>query len=440
MKLFQRKKRKNKLQITLADRDWVEDNFNWLVSIYGYPVKRQCHIEFNEFHFPATSKHKRIEIPALITDFCELLNLRPDKIDFVIVEDIRDGTKTPYHFDGNSSDTETEFLSNGYKIHLAKTLFKHPNRLINSLIHEFINIRLTESKLDYDTGEDANLFVYLAAVYFGFGVLLSQNLRNVGSEMQGEWVTTWSYVSEMPPPVMAYALATFSKLFVEDNHTWATEIPNEIKQQFEASLEYLKESPNKLFDKTEIRIDNLFAQSELEYKRHQFKSASSTIAQVLPLTEEIRFTSSVYNNLGYHQLRLGEYEKGISNFHKAIKLEPGNAYAHDNLGYALIMTGELEEGKTYLEKALKLDNNDHAYSYRNLGLYHFKRGEYEKAEESFQLAFGSITDTVDLLDFHYAKFLIESDKPTLGMKHLEIAVKIGDPEAIALMNKLKGTL
>lgn len=35
--------------------------------------------------------------------------------------------------------------------------------------------------------------------------------------------------------------------------------------------------------------------------------------------------------------------------------------------------GKLEEGRQQLEKALKAENNDNAYTYRDLALYHLAK-------------------------------------------------------------------
>ena len=117
--------------------------------------------------------------------------------------------------------------------------------------------------------------------------------------------------------------------------------------------------------------------------------------------------------MGYNLLRVGEYEKSIPNFQNALQIESNYGYAYDNLGYALIQLGRLEEAKQQLDHARSTENNELAYSARNLALYY------------------------QALEFHYAKFLICKGETHMGIEYLEKAVEIGEPEAIALKNELK---
>jgi hypothetical protein len=85
-----------------------------------------------------------------------------------------------------------------YKIQIANSLQKHPKGRIYSLVYEFIRIQLTDSKLQFDTGDDTDLCIYLAGIYFGFGVLLSQNLKDTGRIDDGFWETKWNCISDTP--------------------------------------------------------------------------------------------------------------------------------------------------------------------------------------------------------------------------------------------------
>jgi tetratricopeptide (TPR) repeat protein len=147
--------------------------------------------------------------------------------------------------------------------------------------------------------------------------------------------------------------------------------------------------------------------------------------------------ADVYNNLGYYNIRLKNYEESVSYFKSSIKIIPDYGYANDNLGYALIQLGKLEEGKEFLEKALKTENNDIAYNYRNYALYYQAKGELNKTEYYFKKSFEFITDPVDLLEYHYADFLIKNGDTEKGLEFLKKAVDKGEPEAIEKLNKIK---
>lgn len=79
-----------------------------------------------------------------------------------------------------------------------------------------------------------------------------------------------------------------------------------------------------------------------------------------------------------------------------------------------------------LEKALSTADNDIAYTYRNFALYHFKKGELEKAEAYFKLFIDSVTIPVDSLELHYSEFLFAQGKEGDGQKYLNMAIEKGD--------------
>lgn len=343
----------------------------------------------------------------------------------------------PFEMQGKPFETETEVTENNYKIHIAKSISKRPSRLTYSLIYEFIKIRLTENKLQFDTGSDTSLFIFIAGIYFGFGIPLSQNLTDRGRVDDGFWETKWNYVSEMPNEVMAFGLAIYSKLIEQDNPEWKNELSQELRVQFESAIVFLNDSPSTVFSKAELDASDLFNQADLEYQNGDFDSAITTLQKILVLTEDEMLKADVFNNIGYYQLRGGDYEKSISNFQKALQIDSNYGFAYDNLGYALIKTGQIEEGKKQLEQALRTENNDNAYTYRNLALYYLAKNEIEKAESNFQLAFESETVPVDLLELHYANFLISQGETEKGIEYLEKAVEKGEPEAINRMNEIK---
>jgi len=344
----------------------------------------------------------------------------------------------PFASEGKQFEAETEILAdNSYKLHIAKSISKRPNRLIFSMIYEFIKIRLIENKLQFDTGDDTSLFIFIAGIYFGFGVPLSLNLTDRGRVDDGFWETKWNYVSEMPNEVMAFGLATYSKLIEQENPEWKNELPQELKSQFDRAIKFLNETPSAIFNKAELDANDLFHLADEEYKNGNYEEAISNLQKILFLTNDELLKADVYNYIGYYKLRSGDYEKSITNFHKALQIDPNYGFAYDNLGYSLILTGQLEEGQQQLDKALKTKNNDNAYTYRNLALYHQAKNELEQAESNFQLAFESETVPVDLLELHYANFLIKKDEREKGMEYLKKAVEKGEPEAIKRMNEIK---
>jgi tetratricopeptide (TPR) repeat protein len=398
---------KDQFRIADADKHWVEENLRWLIEVYGYPNKEEEAVLLTPKFFPATLSEEHVSAANLSADLCELFGLSRDIISIEIFTDLRDSNNIPYGVEGTSTGCETEITDGAYKILVANALHKNPERLLHCLVIEFIRIRLTESQVKFDAGgDDTTLFLYLAGIYFGFGVLLARDLYQVGRSHQGMWETTWHYGSPMPDNVMAFSLATYANLTGDNTPEWRNEFKPAFKKLLERALMYVQENPNDLFRSAEVQANDLFNLSNEQSDRGDFEGAISTLQKILFITDDYVLKADVYNNIGYFDLRMKNYQQGVSNFRKALALGPEYGFANDNLGYALIMTGELEEGLSYIQKAQQTGNNDRAYTHRNMALYHQRKKQPREAEEFFRKAFAENTP-VDLLEYHYAEFLME---------------------------------
>lgn len=443
MKLFGKNIKTNnssELQITSADREWVEANFLWLVKVFGH--LREDQISVSEATFPNTFSTKEIKIENLIMDCCNHLELDRHIFSFKIYEDIRDSTNMPYVIEGSLVDCDLFFdeQTGKYLLSLAKSLFNYPYRLIFSVCYEFTKAKLIQSQVKYDTGADTNQFLYCAAVYFGYGLVISHKLIDIGSRMDGIYRTTWSFKAEISQPIFAYSLAIFAKLKNDLNPIWKAQLPKELRIEFDLSIQYISKSKNELFDA--LCIDNALNAHKLyrfagkQYQMGEINKAIRTLQRIIFVTEDLSLKSLVYNNIGYYMFKLLQYERSIPYFQKALKLNPNHGYANDNIGFAYIMTDDLEIGKEYLDRAIKTNNNDNAYSFRNLAVYYQKKGDAELAETFFQKAFDCHTP-VDLLDYFYGKFLIDKGENENGLEHIQVSADLGEREGIELLEELK---
>lgn len=428
---------KSKPVITPEDRAWVEDNFKWLIETFGYPAPEQEQKTISPQYFPKTFSSNTITIDHVVADLCALLNVPENKIAVEIHTDIRDSQNAPYESVG-APNTRVEVTKTGYRIHVFNYLLSRPERLVIELLYEFIAIRLTESRVNWGTGKEAELFIYLAAVYFNFGLILAQHLADIGRKTDGLWEHKWSNLSQMPPQVMAFALALQSKLTAQHNPAWITELSGSIKSDLKNAMSLLESNPSPLVDKSEIEAALMFEKSNEQYYSNDFRAAIDTLESVIKLTEDKKLKSVALNNIGYYLQRLKEYEKSIPYFEQAIAIDHEFGYAHDNLGYSLIKCGRLEEGKESIARALNITNNEPSFSYRNMALYYWAKGDRAEAEKNFQIAFETETEElpVDLLELHYAEFLLDQGETEKAMQFLRAAVEKGEPEAIAKMKEL----
>ena len=397
----------NTPKITEDDRLWVEENFRWLKTVFGYPNKTEKQVLITAEFFPVTFTAPSITVENIITDLCEQLGISRDAVRFQLLTDLRDSSNIPYQIEGTPFECETDLQKGDYTIFVANSLQQHPERLIHSLIYEFIRIRLTESDLEFDVGgDDTGLFIYLAGIYYGYGIILAQNLLHQGRSSSGLWEIKWNYISQMPQPVMAFSLATYANLVGDHDPEWKNEFKGDFRKMLEESLAYLKENPTDLYDEMEIKANDLFNEANEQFDNRDLEGAIATLQKILFLTNDDTMKADVLNNMGYYYMRTKDYPLAISNFRKALLVGPNYGYANDNLGYALLLMGELDEGLSYLHRALQTGNNDIAYSHRNFALYHQLRNETILAEEYFQKSLNEKTP-VDLLEYHYGEFLLE---------------------------------
>ena len=436
MKIFGHNANSRQCMITEDDRLWVEENFRWLKEVFGYPNRMDEQVLLTPKFFPATCAAETVTVDHVIDDLCKLFGISRDSVKYEVLTDLRDYNNIPYEIEGNPFDSETELKKGQYTIFVANSLSKHPQRLVFSLIYEFIRIRLTESELEFDGGgDDTGLFIYLAGIYYGFGVILGQHLLDAGRASDSLWEIKWKFVSEMPQPVMAFSLATYANLRGEHDPSWKNEFKGDFKKMLEEAIAYLQANPNGLYDEVEVKANDLCNEANDHFEKNALEDAIATLQKVLFLTNDPHLKADVYNNMGYFYLRAKDYKQGISNFRKALALGPEYGFANDNLGYALIMTGELEEGLSYLEKAIKTANNNPAYSFRNFALYYHRKKQFDLAEEFFQKSFTQNTP-VDLLEYHYGEFLIEQGNIDKAKEFFLKSAEKGEEDGIRRLREL----
>lgn len=207
---FNKKHHKNSFTIAEPDRVWVEENYRWLTEVYGYTVLSADPVIFNEKFFPVSLSEKEVHAENIVTDLQSLLHLKDLNIRLDFWEDLRDTQEAPYEIQGKPFESGITACANHYQITVAKSLEALPGRLLFNITYQLVCIKLIEDALLDDSEADASLFVYLAGVYMGFGVILSRFLHEAGTSNNGLMETTWHYGPDIPYEVMAYVLAMYS--------------------------------------------------------------------------------------------------------------------------------------------------------------------------------------------------------------------------------------
>ncbi|MFH1285101.1 MAG: tetratricopeptide repeat protein, partial [Candidatus Micrarchaeota archaeon] len=92
--------------------------------------------------------------------------------------------------------------------------------------------------------------------------------------------------------------------------------------------------------------------------------------------------TKVYYDRGIAYFQKGDYDKALSDFTTAICLNPKDANAFNNRGGIHILKGDYDKALSDCTEALRLTPND-ADVYYNLGLAYKKKGDYDQAIVNF---------------------------------------------------------
>jgi tetratricopeptide (TPR) repeat protein len=434
---------KKQFHITDADKEWVHETFDWLLKSYGYPVPGFTPILLTKEHFPQMIADPESPVEPLIADLCQLFGIDPNTISYEVEYDIRDNYGTPYEIQGAPYECDLEFIEkeegSHYKLYMANSLLQNPSRLVFNTVFRFIQIELSQTNPLWMNTGDHNLYFYLIGIYKGWGVILAQTMTDTGRATDGFWETSWKHISPMPVPIMAYSMALLSGMIEEKDPGWKQFLPADTRSEFEKAIAFIDKNGNPFYNKQELAASALFSEAGLLYNERRWDESIELYQKALFLTSDDLVRSRIYNDLGYMHLCKNEFERSIPSFLKALELDPAASYANDNLGFAYIMIGDLDTGRHHLAIALQSGTNEHSYSYRNLALYHQKKGETELARVHFQRSFDSITFPVDWLEYYYARFLFEHGEKDEAIKYLQMAVDKGEELAIQWMNEINKT-
>lgn len=422
-----------KYKISDNQKKWVEANFLVLVRACGFPQNKGKQILLNKDFFPSTFDAKEVEIENILKDLTEIFGFESKIINYEIVYDLRDSYRFPLAIQGKIQETELDKVSdNEYCIYVSNSIIQIPNRLIFCLINDFLRIKLSDSKIPHDQNKYSENFLFLAGIYFGFGVILTQKRIEIGKSTTLFWQKEWSFSSSMLLENIIYGFAIYQKIFSNLDNGWIKELPKDFESKITEATSLIQS--NIFANVNEVEAKYLMRKSFEESEKCNFILATELLNKVITLSENHQTISGAYNNLGYLKLKTGFTEESSINFEKAIEYRPDFGFANDNLGYSLILQNQLERGFIYLEKAEKTLNNDKGYHYRNLGLYFHKKGELLKAREHYNKAFNNQKIPIDFLEYHFSELLSDIGDDENADKFLKLAVEKGKKIALDKLN------
>jgi tetratricopeptide (TPR) repeat protein len=139
-----------------------------------------------------------------------------------------------------------------------------------------------------------------------------------------------------------------------------------------------------------------------------------------------------HNNLGNILLQMGRVDEAILHFQKALQISPDLAAAHLNLGNALMIKGRVDEAIAHFQHVLQI-KSDNADARNNLGNLLLKMGRVNEAITQFQQA---LKIKPDYADAHYnlAIALWQEGRADEAIAHYQNALQISPDLAAAHIN------
>lgn len=437
MKLFNFKPNSGQpeLAATPDDRHWVESNLQWLIETYGYPPGTSGPVLFTRAYFPNTFAAEKATPETVVKDLAAVFSFDDKLIEFDIFSDIRNTTGIPYEIETPLFESALDETDTGYLITLNQELLDHQQRLISRLILECTKIKMKEDQVSFDTGNDTAPFIYLAGIFFDFGVLLAQQMQFRKQVYQQYWHTERNIISPMPDQVMAYALAVYTSITDVDCSSWIDFLPNPLRQYFGDAIILLRQNPISIYDADAKLISKLLAESYDASLKHDFKTAFHMLQPVTEKSMPAAIAGHVHNNLGYFLLRIERFEEALVHLHQSEASAPEMGYVYDNMAYAHIHLNQPEPALKALEKAEASGTNTKGYTLRNYALYYQLIADIPKAKYFFEQALKQ-GEAVDLLEYYYARFLLNMKEEEKAYHYLQIAGNKGEPEAISFLQTL----
>ncbi|HKH60998.1 MAG TPA: tetratricopeptide repeat protein [Flavitalea sp.] len=141
---------------------------------------------------------------------------------------------------------------------------------------------------------------------------------------------------------------------------------------------------------------------------------------LLNIQEALSQTSSSLIRKGNQLYKQGEYDKSLSEYERAVKLEPQNAFANFNFGNALFRKEKWEDAEKNFDNVIanSKDNNIRQQAFYNKGVSLSKQKKLEESIEAYKSALRLNSNDEDAR-INLQKALLELNKKNESQKQNE---------------------
>jgi len=396
------KKKEYKSFVNDEDKQWIEKNLMWFIETFGLD-----HLNNGAFYlpvievFPYTDLTKAEQFEKLFLQLCTYLNIDSGEILIDFFDDIGSlewGTLAPQReYRTTAGRCYRVYSTKGkrFRIHIAKSQLKNYQDLISTLLHDLCRAKLLDGNYINSKDEYLESFTDLACAFFGLGIFLA----NSRPEYSPAGVRKPGY---LPVHFIAYANACVCYIMQDDYKRYTQYLNTDTRSLFKQNCEFLANTNNTELYKRKVEelleLRGIYVETDKMFDEREFTAIIAICNLVLHRHPN---NSGIMSYLAYAYLQNKEYEKAIELYTEMISQYNYWYLPYYNRGYCKLQLGDLDSAFPDLYAALQM-NEEHAYIWRNLGVYYLMLGIYDKALAHLEHA-EKIDPKVELINFFLSK-------------------------------------
>jgi len=173
-----------------------------------------------------------------------------------------------------------------------------------------------------------------------------------------------------------------------------------------------------------ITLEPHYVEGYLKKCRELTEDETTITKEDLTKILKVENNAEAYNARGFAYAYKGQYDQGISDYSKAIELNPRYAEAYSNRGVAYLFKGQYDQAISDYNKAIEL-NPRYAEAYSNRGGAYYLKRKYHQAIADCTKAIELNPKHADAYNNRGSAF-IKLDQPDRGCHDLQKACKLGN--------------
>ncbi|MDJ1502710.1 hypothetical protein [Xanthocytophaga agilis] len=243
--MFWKKKQELSCPVTPEDKEWIENNLDWLdrnlVELANFPTILPTK-DFFDWTFTG-KQDDAFYVLARIGELCSV-NVSHIQLDFINDQlDFGNGLLTAIEKGENGIGGLYFGDEDGEAITIEKKQLDNPASLIAVMAHELSHhVLIGLHDIGYSDEKENEYLTDLTAIAYGFGIFLSSN-ATVYEVSSSHWrIGKQGY---LPPQVIAYAMAVihYFKGEIKITPSWIEHLDKKTKKYFLQSLDYVRVHP-----------------------------------------------------------------------------------------------------------------------------------------------------------------------------------------------------